>query len=480
MMNKQLMKTRNVSILINLSNFRNSYTKYCFTEISLNQNHLCHNEKNDVSIFPYDVYKALWTKVQPKCAPFPDIFDLNYHNSYWQRLSPKSDVIIDIFGAYFDDRPKVKKPVIRIIGVINVVKPNFSLSCQMWFSKIKEAQVTNVTNYNMIWNQNYIKIKDGTFTGFLITCPLPKNMTTAPLVVSLVNKPCDRANNLLKVHNNRPKDGKKKDFAVCVKGLDFIFDDLSVSLVEFIEANLMFGVDKIVTYNLGVHPNISKVLNYYESNGKMEIHPVSLPANYPNEPFLRHMFLKNRHTIKILQELIPYNDCFYKNIHIYKYILLLDIDEVFVPNLGTNYKEMLSNIEGTFSTFYAKNKIFVRNTKDTNFYKDMPMHLEMLQTTTVAKNYERPYVLNVKSFFNTDEVLTLNNHMPYECIGKCVKKPIPDEIGQLNHYRKKCFYDNRFTCTDNEYTVTENKLFWKYKDEFIKRTNKVLKKINLI
>lgn len=353
----------------------------------------------------------------------------------------------------------------------------------MWFEGRDDPHVAPVKSYDMIWNQNYIKIEDGTFLGFLITCPLPANVAKAPLVVALVENPCDTAKNLLKIHNDRPKNGIKKDFAVCVKGLDFIHDDVSVSLVEFVESNLMFGVDKIVTFNLGVHPNVSHVLNYYQKMGKMEIHPISLPANYPNEPLLRHIFLENRHVTKMLQELVPYNDCFYKNIHLYNYILLLDIDEIFVPKKGRNYKEMLSNMKGTFSSFFAHNKIFIRNTKDTKYHNDAPMHLKMLQTTTEAKNYVYPYSVNVKSFFNTDEVLTLNNHMPYKCIsGNCVKNEISDVFGQLNHYRKTCFYEGfkETGCKESNFDVISNKLFWRYRDEFISRTNKVLKELRLI
>uniref|UniRef100_A0A336KNC0 Glycosyltransferase family 92 protein n=1 Tax=Culicoides sonorensis TaxID=179676 RepID=A0A336KNC0_CULSO len=435
---------------------------------------------NLVSNFPYKEYEQFSSKSQPTCAPFPDIYDLNYHNTYWQRFVPKSDVTFDIFGAYFDDRPKVGKAVIRFLTVSNVVNPKYKIYCQMWFENEVETVISEVTSYNLIWNQFYIRISDGTHVGHVITCPVPENMNKVPLAVSLVTDPCEKATNSFKVQNNRPENGIKKDFAVCVKGLDFLFDDLSISLVQFMEANFMFGVDKVITYNFGVHPNITKVLNYYMKQSTLELHPISLPANYPNEQFLRHMFLKNRHLLKILQELIPYNDCFYKNMHLYKYILLLDIDEVFVPTQGTNYKEMLSHINGNFSSLYAVNKIFVQNTDDVKFYAGIPNYMEMMQIVTVATNYEKPYIKNVKSFFNTEDLLSLNNHMPYECIGKCVKKELIDKIGQLHHYRKKCSYENRFNCNESKYSVRENKLFWRFKDEFISRTSKVLKELKLV
>lgn len=427
------------------------------------------------------------SKENLKCAPYPNIYDVNYQNTYWQRFIPKSNlsfVTIDMFGAYYDDRPIVGQPVVRIISVINVASPNFKVSCQMWFQGADKAIVTKVSKYDIIWNQKYYLVKDGVYMGFLITCPVPKEMKTAPLAISLTNSDCERPSNNLRVQNNRPLEGFKKDFAVCVKGLDFPFDDDSISLVEFLEANSMFGVDKVIAYNLGVHPNVSKVLDYYIQQEKLEIHPYSMPANLPNEPYLRHMFIKNRHLIKILQELIPYNDCFYKNIHMYNYILVLDIDEIFVPNTGTNYKEMLMELKkidkNTYSTYFARNKIFVKNSNDNTVHLNVPKHMEMLQITTVAENYERPYVVNVKSIFNTADLLTLNNHMPYDCVKTCKKKEIPNNIGQLNHYRKKCFYDNRNTCKSNDYKVVNDTSLWKFKEEFIRNTNLVLKELHLI
>ena len=42
---------------------------------------------------------------------------------------------------------------------------------------------------------------------------------------------------------------------------------------------------------------------------------------------LQHLWLKARRKHKDQIDLIPYNDCFYRNIYRYEYIGLLDIDE---------------------------------------------------------------------------------------------------------------------------------------------------------
>ena len=62
------------------------------------------------------------------------------------------------------------------------------------------------------------------------------------------------------------------------KGLDFPTDDLSVRLIEWIELLHILGADKIFLYNLEVHPNVTKVLSYYQDKGYVDLTPISLPG----------------------------------------------------------------------------------------------------------------------------------------------------------------------------------------------------------
>lgn len=102
----------------------------------------------------------------------------------------------------------------------------------------------------------------------MTACVLPQRYKDQiPQSISLVEKQCDNATNNLKVIYEKP--AEKKDFGVCVKGLDFLHEDLSVRLVEWIELLNLLGADKVFFYELQVHPNISKVLKYYEQEGKV-------------------------------------------------------------------------------------------------------------------------------------------------------------------------------------------------------------------
>ena len=56
---------------------------------------------------------------------------------------------------------------------------------------------------------------------------------------------------------------------------------------------------------------------------------LNLPGSQPNSDLFRHLYLKHKVTHKRQNEVVPYNDCLYRNMYKYEYLALLDIDEVF-------------------------------------------------------------------------------------------------------------------------------------------------------
>ena len=62
-------------------------------------------------------------------------------------------------------------------------------------------------------------------------------------------------------------------------------------------------------------PNVTKVLEHYTAQGKVDVTPISLPGHQPNLPVLQHMYLKSKLNNKRQNELIPYNDCLYRNMY---------------------------------------------------------------------------------------------------------------------------------------------------------------------
>ena len=58
-----------------------------------------------------------------------------------------------------------------------------------------------------------------------------------------------------------------------------------------------------------------QVLDYYSKKGLVDVTPISLPGYQPNLPVLQHMYLKSKLNNKRQNELIPYNDCLYRNLY---------------------------------------------------------------------------------------------------------------------------------------------------------------------
>ena len=187
----------------------------------------------------------------------------------------------------------------------------------MWFSNSTSPVISPVFKYHCIWDSTWANYKNGVYLPYFLTCKLSKtHWGKSPESVSIVEKECDTSTSNLRVINDKVKEGEeKKKFAVCVKGLDFPEDDLSVRLVEWIELLTTLGADKVFFYELEVHPNVTKVLDHYSQEGKVEVTPLSLPGHQPNMPVLQHLYLKSKLNNKRQNELIPYNDCLYRKMY---------------------------------------------------------------------------------------------------------------------------------------------------------------------
>lgn len=166
---------------------------------------------------------------------YPNVFDIEYNNFYWQTLV-SSNGTFQLFGAFYDIR-KLSRigPAVRIVGMINRIEPVVKSFCQIWFDGDSQPAVVDVLEYKYIWYSKWGNHKTGIYQPYLIACKIPQThwKKGPPVSVSLVEKGCDAATNNLRVIYNKPQ--KKKEFAVCVKGLDFLHEDLSVRLVEWIE-----------------------------------------------------------------------------------------------------------------------------------------------------------------------------------------------------------------------------------------------------
>eukprot|EP00092_Neocalanus_flemingeri_P099774 GFUD01127316.1.p1 GENE.GFUD01127316.1~~GFUD01127316.1.p1 ORF type:complete len:574 (-),score=144.49 GFUD01127316.1:85-1806(-) len=423
------------------------------------------------------------------CTKYPDIYDLHFNNKYWQVMET-SNGTFHLYGAYLDVRSKNRLgPTVRILGMINRLEPKVKTFCQLWFSDSKEPVFSKVLEYKYIWYKKWGNYKQGLFQPYLLACQLPKtHWGKAPASVSIVENQCDTATINLRVIHNKPE-GEKKKFAVCVKGMDFPDDDLSVRLVEWIELLNTLGADKIFLYNLEVHPNVTKVLDHYSSLGLVDVTPISLPGYQPNLPVLQHMYLKSKLNNKRQNELIPYNDCLYRNMYRYEYIALLDIDEVIMPIKHNNWADMMKEVittsmkvkNETRASWNFRNVYFMDEMLDLHepdHFKDIPPYLHMMQHVYRSANYTKPGQY-VKCFHNPEKALILHNHFPLGCLGGvCTSYPVDTSLAHLQHYRQDCVSTLKKSCKNDFKSVSvKDTTIWRWKDAVIQRTTEALSKL---
>ena len=78
------------------------------------------------------------------------------------------------------------------------------------------------------------------------------------------------------------------------------------AIISLSYSSTLYGVVNII---------ILQVLDYYTSKDMVDVTPISLPGYQPNLPVLQHMYLKSKLNNKRQNELIPYNDCLYRNMY---------------------------------------------------------------------------------------------------------------------------------------------------------------------
>lgn len=489
-----------------------------------------------------------------------------------------------LYNAYYDDRWRAGQPSVRVLAMIDRIAPpptNCLLwSNKLRRTHGKLEPLVSRASFVYAWYPKWGNYKDGFLQPWIVTCPVPRAYPAlVPDSVSLVEAPAElspsrerretgadpvglppsfssssssssptsgsslapqaalapppqadaprpvydcstpaKVTNNLPVYNQLP--AVKEKFAVCVKGLDFPNEDVSVRLVEWIELLNLLGAGKIFFYNLDVHENISKVLHYYQKRGMVELSPLTLPGDQPNLPEYQHLYLKSKLTAKRQNELIPYNDCLYRNLNSYQYLALLDIDEIIMPLKHHNWYDLMQEVE-TLSLSEQNYSRASYNVRNVYFFDDLagplgttsssssdensegepneraeadqqhagradqlergfPHYLHMMQHVYRSKNYTKPGQY-VKCFHNTDRVVSLHNHFPMNCFGQCTTYSIPVHLAHLQHYRKDCVGPLKQSCK-NDFRVftTRDTTIWKYKQQMIRRTTRVLSQLGLI
>ncbi|XP_001355469.4 uncharacterized protein [Drosophila pseudoobscura] len=437
----------------------------------------------------YRSAKPLGYKVNATCAPYPDPLDLHLHNIYWQTFL-NGNVTFRLYAAYLDQRAAVKSRIVRVLATANQIGNDFPPThCQLWYKGRREPIFVKVSEFVSVWVKNWGHTPQLSYPH-LLSCPVPKELPpnildSLPSTVSLVVEPCDKASNSLRVHFELPKQRPSSSstsisnstatnakgllsFGVCLKGFDFPYVDLSERLIEWFELQRLLGASRVYAYMYDVHPAVQRVLDYYQRTGYLELRPLTLANGMPRLRHYQHMLLQQRRLVKRLNELIPYNDCFYRNMYRHDYLLNVDVDEVIMP-LGEqrtwqDVVERAHKIEkakggkcaGSFTSLCMINAYFTRVVPEAHNHEEQEAgELYVLQHTLRHRNHSLPGRAT-KCFHNTRYSLTLHNHFTLKWLsGACNPRTVDISVAQMQHYREP---DKKYELSE----LVEDRSAWRY------------------
>ena len=245
---------------------------------------------------------------------FLDLTNLQNLDARWQPVNGTKHKFY-VYSAYYDRRTK---PVIRLIGATKTKKSD-KVWCQLHFNESHSVTVPGgVTIIRENWNLKY--------SACFVLCTLPTvpedNTTPAavPKYVSLVVKDHQdaKATNKLPVLNadsgctgSVPVNGSA--VGVCVKPMHFHYNK-SLELLEFLELNKMLGVTKFTLYNDTVSEEVNCLLEHYIKEGSVVVLPWKLNIDSQTEIRTEGLFA-------------ALNDCLYRNMNDFRYLMLIDFDE---------------------------------------------------------------------------------------------------------------------------------------------------------
>ena len=273
---------------------------------------------------------------------------LHIINEHWQKVS---SLPIYLYSAFYDVRYRYEGRLYNFIRIIMAsegkIMQDQSLFCQLWLNG-KSSPLSVEGYFEEVWVSAFDpKPSPGMHHTYLLSCPLPKHVRTAPRHVSVSDRHCDAEHTKLPVQKAGLEDlrrGKEKDtFALCVKGLNFQ-EDLSDRIIEWVEMNRIQGAKHITFYVYSIHPNVWKVLRHYEKIKFATVVNITLPGNLPNDEQNRTTFLKQHVWQKRRSELVSYNDCLYRNIYKYNFVIPIDIDEILMPVKEKTWQKALKNV----------------------------------------------------------------------------------------------------------------------------------------
>ncbi|KAL0117223.1 hypothetical protein PUN28_010221 [Cardiocondyla obscurior] len=363
-----------------------------------------------------------------------------------------------LYSAHLDLRI-AGYPSIRVIGVKRGALPAPALFCTIWYREYGRTRSLSVEALvSTIWLDEWDDTANS-YTGILVNCQLPLDsaMRRATPRVHVGPNPCHaNASHSLTIRAESADDAfdrKRRQFTLCIKGLDFD-EDISRKLIAFVELHRILGAKLFYFYVFSVHENVLKVLRLYERSNVVRWFALDLPGDLPNEKTTRRRFFAEDIWTKRRMELIPYNHCFYENLHRSEFVVPIDIDEAIVPTRRKTWHELLLDERAKlgrsfkdFASYSVRNAYFFPELQNKSRAdelagldekprrsEDHTDYLDIMRTASISPEGD-----SVKSFVSTRRALTVHNHYALTTLNPSTRRTHHMNSNDvLKHHHRAC------------------------------------------
>ena len=384
---------------------------------------------------------------------------------HWQVYQKQNLPMFSAWGAFHDTRSEVGNNVVRIFAV-SEAHADRAVLCQLWSHKF----TTNVT-YLVVTKAEHKVIGRGYRRGksqyfeYLYTCHIPRNLNS--YAVSLAFERCENSTINLPIITPEKPETYSHQYGICIPVAYNRIDPARV--IEWIELNKILGVTEINIYNSDLVSDTLAVLKHYETQGMVKVH--NAPPPLPSWDYWP----------KKLAVIAALNDCMYRNMYRYNHTIVIDFDEVIVPQKHLTYDEMFENINSFHKGKHANRPAL--QFRNAYFFLDLPPDEDLPKALTSQRYRHRtkisPPGYSVKSITNPRKCVVMMNHYCRNTLpgnkGK-LSMDIDPKFGLNQHY-KKCHLGKECKKMLNE-TVKEDTML-RYKAQLTENVKEQYKKLNM-
>lgn len=241
--------------------------------------------------------------------------------------------------------------IIRIFGIQNRTQPR-NLSCAIEVdNKLMYLKVEYIRPVYSSWPTNKT-IYQAYYYGFHVPRVVVPGIQKSKL--HLLQCSISSFSSVTIPYDIVGKQQLQPEIALCLRALWGNVNKLRI--IEWIEFNLLLGIHHMTFYSTIKDWEVNRILDFYENKGVLTVKRGSLMDTVESLMKKDPIGAKIRSKEWLMEQLylVTVNDCLYNYGKSYKYVALIDIDEIIIPHDGQDLKSMLQKIlkqEEKFSAY---------------------------------------------------------------------------------------------------------------------------------